>query len=384
MDDRDRTAPIALPRNAPIAQLVIDLALALRAAVQLRGLEALGRLLLCFRDGQAVEEARIDEPSLAVERRLADDEARRIDALRADHRRRAETIASRKVQIALVMRRAAEDRARAVIHQDEIGDIDRQRPIGIEGMNDAQPRVIALLLRRLDRRDRGADMAAFLREGGERRVARSRFARERVIGRERHEFRAEQSVRPRGEHLDLAGRIAGQSEADQQPLRAADPIALHQPHLLRPAVERVERGEQIVGVCADAQEPLGQLALLDQRAGAPAAPVDHLLIGEHGVIDRVPIDLGLLAIDEAAGEKVEEQLLLVLVIGRVASGDLARPVERQPHGFELRPHAGDIGVGPGRPDARRSARRRSRPAGRRRPSPSDAARRSPWRACSGR
>ena len=35
----------------------------------------------------------------------------------------------------------------------------------------------------------------------------------------------------------------------------------------------------------------GQLALLDQRAGAPAAAVDHLLVGQHGVVDRVPVDL---------------------------------------------------------------------------------------------
>ena len=38
-----------------------------------------------------------------------------------------------------------------------------------------------------------------------------------------------------------------------------------------------------------------------ERAGAPAAAVDHLLVGEHGLVDRVPVDLGGLAVDEARG-----------------------------------------------------------------------------------
>ena len=36
-------------------------------------------------------------------------------------------------------------------------------------------------------------------------------------------------------------------EADQQALGAADPVPLHQPHFFRPAVERVERVEQVLG-----------------------------------------------------------------------------------------------------------------------------------------
>ena len=35
-------------------------------------------------------------------------------------------------------------------------------------------------------------------------------------------------------------------EADQQAFRAADPVLLHQPDLVRPAVERVERFQQLL------------------------------------------------------------------------------------------------------------------------------------------
>ena len=135
-------------------------------------------------------------------------------------------------------------------------------------------------------------------------------------------------------------------EPDQEALRPPDPVLLHQADFFRPALETVEACEQIVGIVGDLEEPLGELAALDRRAGAPAAPVDHLLVGEHCLVDRVPVDLRFLARDEASGEKIEEQLLLVLVIARIAGRDLARPVEREPHRLQLRSHRGDIGVGP--------------------------------------
>ena len=86
--------------------------------------------------------------------------------------------------------------------------------------------------------------------------------------------------------------------------------------------------------------------LFDECAGAPAAAVDDLLVGEHGVIDGVPVDLRGLAIGEALLQQVEKQLLLVLVVGGRAGRDLAGPIERQAHRFELAAHRVDVGVGP--------------------------------------
>ena len=116
-------------------------------------------------------------------------------------------------------------------------------------------------------------------------------------------FAPNKRVRPRRENLQLAlaagHRLRIEREADQQALAAADPVLLHQPDFFRPAVELVERGEQVLRIVADLEEPLRQLALLDQRAGAPAAAVDDLLVGEHRHVDRVPVHLGLLALDQA-------------------------------------------------------------------------------------
>ena len=48
------------------------------------------------------------------------------------------------------MRRAAEDRAGAVLHQDEVRDVDRQLPVRIERMDRLDAGVEAHLLRGVD------------------------------------------------------------------------------------------------------------------------------------------------------------------------------------------------------------------------------------------
>ena len=68
---------------------------------------------------------------------------------------------------------------------------------------------------------------------------------------------------------------------------------------LRPAVEIVDGAEQLFGESGDLQKPLRDLAAFDDGAGAPAAAVDDLLVGEHGLVHRIPVDLGVLLIGEA-------------------------------------------------------------------------------------
>ena len=247
------------------------------------------------------------------------------------------------------MRRTAENRAGAVIHQDEIGHIERHFRGLAEGMHDLQAGVVALFLRALDLFRAGAHAVAFVDEAFQLLVLFRQRGRQRMIRRHGAEGHAENRVRPGGEHLQrlmpLRQRLAFQRKAHQEALGAADPVALHQPDLVRPAVERIQRGEQVVGIVGDLQEPLAQLALLHQRARAPAAPVDHLLIGEHGVVNRVPIDLALLAVHQPLIEEIDEQLLLLRVIFRIAGGDLAAPVQRQAHALELAAHGVDILIG---------------------------------------
>ena len=129
---------------------------------------------------------------------------------------------------------------------------------------------------------------------------------------------------------------------------AADPVGLHGAHPLRPAVEFRQIVEQLVGVGGDLQEPLAQLALFNQGAGAPGAPFAiHLFIGQHRLVDRVPVDRRLTAVGQAGIEELQEQPLGPAVVVGVAGGQLPVPVDRQAEPLQLLPHLGDVLVGPG-------------------------------------
>ena len=60
------------------------------------------------------------------------------------------------------------------------------------------------------------------------------------------------------------------------------------------------------------------------------------------MIDRIPVDLRRFAIGEPLGQHIEEHLLLMPVIPRVAGRKLALPVERQPHRPQLALHCRDV------------------------------------------
>ena len=170
-----------------------------------------------------------------------------------------------------------------------------------------------------------------------------------MLRRQRRERRAVERVGPRREDLELAAicpRGVGQLPEDARAAALADPVGLHQAHLLRPAVERVETLQQLVGEVRDLEVPLRELAPLDRRAGAPALAFDHLLVGQHRVVDGIPVDPGLLAVGQARLPEVQEHLLLMAVVAGIAARQLAAPVERQAHRLQLRLHGGDVLVGP--------------------------------------
>ncbi len=122
----------------------------------------------------------------------------------------------------------------------------------------------------------------------------------------------------------------------------ADPVFLHRADLFGPVVQRGKAFEQFVGKVGDLQKPLVQLALFHQRARAPTAPVDHLFVGQHGVIHRVPVDRRFLAVNKVCCIKIEEQRLFVAVIFGLTRGNLAAPIEREAQPLQLRFHVGDV------------------------------------------
>ena len=115
---------------------------------------------------------------------------------------------------------------------------------------------------------------------------------ERMLGGHDGVGHAEAGVGAGGEdpHRQVGAALHGEVELGT--LGTPDPVALHELGPLGP-LEVVEGLEQLVGVLGDAEEPLLEVALDDDVAGALTGAVgQHLLVGQHGLTARAPIDRG--------------------------------------------------------------------------------------------
>ena len=177
-----------------------------------------------------------------------------------------------------------------------------------------------------------------------------------MLGGHGAESHAHDGVGTCGEHVHLAvadqgARSVSDRHAGRQSARLrdlADPVFLHQAHLVGPAVERglgvaqLHVLQQLLGIRRDVEVIARDLALLHRGAGAPALAVDHLLVGQHGLVHRIPVhDLGL-AVGDALFQHLQEQPLVPLVVAGIAGGDFAAPVDGQAHGLHLLLHVGDV------------------------------------------
>ncbi len=152
MDHRDRAAPVALAADAPVAQPPVRHAFAEALRLQRGDGRRLGARRRPARPGTPNDRpcpARY-RPSSPIANRCG------VGAGRQHHGRHRQAVGAGELQIALVVRGAAEHGARAVLHQHEIGDPDRERRARDERMRDPEPGVVAPLLRRLDHRLAGA------------------------------------------------------------------------------------------------------------------------------------------------------------------------------------------------------------------------------------
>ena len=188
---------------------------------------------------------------------------------------------------------------------------------------------------------------AFLDESGELLVRPGCMRGERMLGGHGTEGGAHQGVGARGEdaeHFPFARKLVRETDVDAMAL--ADPVGLHRLDALRPSGELSQIAEQLLCVGRDPHVVHRDLALLDERSGAPAAAVDHLLVGENRPVDRVPVHRAGLLVGEALFEHAQKQPLVpAIVLGR-AGRKLALPVDRETQRLELLLHGGDVLVGP--------------------------------------
>ena len=258
----------------------------------------------------------------------------------------------REREVALVVAGNAHDRALAIGHEDVVADPE----LGVlarERMRHVKAGRHALLFHRreLGLDDRAA--LAFVDEGCDPRIRARRVRCERVLRRHCAEGDAHDGVGPRREHpqLAVADKIARcipdvVREGKAHAFAAADPVGLHRAHALGPASHLFQIVEELVRIVGDPQVIHRDLALLDLRARAPAFAIDHLLVGKHRLIDRIPVDHAGLLVRDAALEHLEKQPLIPAVIPGLAGRKLARPVDREPHRLHLFFHVRDVVVGP--------------------------------------
>jgi hypothetical protein len=243
------------------------------------------------------------------------------------------------------VRRHGHHGAIAVAHQHVVADPDFDLLAG-QRMRDEDAGRHALLFHRRDVGFGDAALLAFLDEGGQFRIVGGSFGGQRVFGGDGDEGDAHDGVGAGGEYPQLFVGVVGEREGESDAGALADPVLLHQADLFRPARQVVEFAQQFFGVGGDLHVVHGDLALLDQRAGAPAAAVDDLLVGEHGVIDRVPVHGAELLVNQALFiEAGEQPLFPAVVLGR-AGGEFAFPVDGEAERLELLAHVIDVGVGP--------------------------------------
>ena len=130
-----------------------------------------------------------------------------------------------------------------------------------------------------------------------------------------------QGVRPCGENRDQRIVVIADAEINLRSDGTTDPVGLHRAHPLGPSLQQVKIVEQCVGVVGNAQEPLPEIFLLNQGPGSPGATFTvNLLIGQHGLVDRIPVDRGVFLVRQSLVHELQKEPLGPAVIVRMTGG----------------------------------------------------------------
>ena len=256
------------------------------------------------------------------------------------------------------MRRYTHDRAIAIAHQHIVANPHfhlrtRQR------MRHEQARGHALFLLRGQLGFGRAALFAFFQESSQLGVAGRGMQSQCMFRGDRAKRHTHDGVGAGGEdkHAAIVNQLAVRAcdvvrERKTHTFAFANPVFLHQTHFVGPAVQggfgvaHLHMVEQLLCVIGDLQIVARDLALFDHRAGAPAFAVNHLLVGQHGLVHRVPVHHLGFAVGDAFFQHLQKQPLVPFVIGGVAGGHFARPVDGQAHRLHLLLHVSNVVVGP--------------------------------------
>ena len=145
LDDGDRTPPVALTRDAPVAQAILRGGL---AGLTIHQRPDRGRDRVLRRE--AIEEVGIVDRAFAGIGLAAHRVGLGVGARRQNDRLEGQAVLFRELDVALVACGRAEDRARTISRQHEVCRPDGQLPAGIERMPDADAKIDPDLVGLLD------------------------------------------------------------------------------------------------------------------------------------------------------------------------------------------------------------------------------------------
>ena len=336
---RDRRAPVALTGYAPVAQTVVNFTLAHAHGSQFVGNGVEARFII-----KTAELAGVKQDAFLGQRLLGEI---RLGAVGSeDNRLNVQTVLAGELVVALVVTRNGHYRAGAVFHQHKVCRPDRNFFTG-QRMNGFKAGIDAFFLHRRHVGFGHFGIAALVDKGGQRRIVRRSLLRQRVTRRDGQVGTTHKGVRTGGVDSQFVSVVVD-VKGDFYPFRTADPVALHGLHGVRPVVQLIQIVQQFIGVGGDFNKPLRDLFTLDLGIAAPAAAVDNLFVGQHGLVIRAPVHCGGFFVHQAFFVQLGEELLLPAVVFRGAGRQLAAPVIAEAQHFELVFHVGDVVVGPRR------------------------------------
>ena len=297
MNHGNRRAPIALAADAPVAQTPGGFFLAQAFGHQVSGHGVNGGF-----KSQSVVLAGVHRHALLLVAVPVSPQRCIVSlALDVGDLPDRQTVLVRKLKIPLIMGRHAHDRAIAVAHEHIVANPDLHL-LARERVRDKQACAFAFFLLGGQLGFRGAAGLAFFNKCSQFWIRQGGMYSQRMLGRHRAKRYAHDGVGTRGEdvHAAVADQRTGSisnvmGERKANTFAFANPVFLHQLDALWPARQAVRNvAKQLFSVGGNLQVITRDLALFNHCPGAPALAINHLLVGQHGHIDRVPVDdLGL-------------------------------------------------------------------------------------------
>ncbi|MPM07237.1 hypothetical protein SDC9_53543 [bioreactor metagenome] len=335
VDERDGFAPVTLAREHPVAEFVVDLALA-----DFLFFEPVDDGGNRFRNFHAIKEAGVDHFSvLAFGVSFLFDIAACYDF----DDRQAERLCKRVV--ALVVTGNGHDRARAVAHEHIVRNPDRNL-FAVDRVNrgDALQRFARFILCQFAALKIALGGGGFLvgAHGGEIRNPVRVFLHERMLGGDDHVGGSKQRIGAGGVNRQRVA-CSVEREIDQRAFAAADPVDLLGFDLFE-IVHRVQIVDEALGVRGDFEHPLGAYHADDLPAAALADAVHDLLVGKADLAGGAEVDRDFRLVGKPLFKELQKDPLRPLIVVRVGRVDFPRIIKGIAEPLQLVAEADDVVV----------------------------------------